>query len=119
MDLERHHARLADARVTLGGCCARCGTQERLEFDHIDPATKRQKVTRMHTYSDVAFWAEVAKCQLLCRPCHVDKSVQEGSMDAGTYHGSRTGYRKRKCRCDACKAWNHALYEKRKARLVT
>jgi 5-methylcytosine-specific restriction endonuclease McrA len=25
----------------LDGCCARCGATEDLEFDHIDPATKR------------------------------------------------------------------------------
>ncbi len=34
----------------------------------------------MGHFSDDDFWAEVAKCQLLCRPHHKEKSSREGSF---------------------------------------
>lgn len=64
---ERHKVRLASARA---GGCVRCGSHEDLHHHHIDPGTKRCKVSAMVTYSDQAFWDEVGKCEVLCQPCH-------------------------------------------------
>jgi 5-methylcytosine-specific restriction endonuclease McrA len=59
----------------LGGRCRVCGSTERLQFDHIDPSTKRTS----------RFWAlrmcriidEIVKLQLLCWRCHRDKTLDE------------------------------------------
>jgi hypothetical protein len=47
----------------LGGTCVRCGTTEDLEFDHIDPATKRFAICADLTRAWSELLAEVAKCQ--------------------------------------------------------
>lgn len=64
----RHHERIALARA---GGCADCGTHDGpLHFHHVDPSTKLHNVTSMDTYSDEAFYAELAKCVVVCWPCH-------------------------------------------------
>jgi 5-methylcytosine-specific restriction endonuclease McrA len=65
------------ARELLGGRCRRCGGRDRLEFDHIDPATKRFTVGASLTMSRQTLAVEVAKCQLLCRECHQSKTAAE------------------------------------------
>lgn len=76
----------AMATESLGGQCVHCLndgviTTEDLDFDHIDPSTKINNITRLLSYSFTSprFWAEVAKCQLLCRPHHKAKTKLEGS----------------------------------------
>ena len=64
----------------LGGCCAHCGGTKRLEFDHVDPSTKMHKghsPSQMLAWSEERLAEEMAKCQLLCHPCHVAKTRQE------------------------------------------
>jgi hypothetical protein len=59
--------------------CVKCGSIERLELDHIDPKQKRRK-------SDHALWSwtehkrneEIAKCQVLCHKCHLEKTKTDG-----------------------------------------
>lgn len=65
-------ARLSEAKRRLGGACCHCTVSDPrlLQFDHIDPTTKRYNVTQMHHIDDETFWAEVAKCRLLCANCH-------------------------------------------------
>ena len=71
----RHAERRAMAIELLGGECANCGSNETLEFDHIDPATKVYTVATMFASRR---WElierELQKCQLLCRPCHLSKT---------------------------------------------
>lgn len=54
--------------------CVKCGyakDPQKLHFHHRNPATKIAKVSRMlHAYSMKLVWAEVAKCDLLCKRCH-------------------------------------------------
>lgn len=69
-----------EARRILGGKCMVCGTTDRLEFDHIDPKTKLHRVSDCWDFPAEFFWLEVAKCQLLCRRHHHEKSKKEGSM---------------------------------------
>lgn len=58
------------------GPCVRCGSDERLEFDHIDSDTKTVNVSRMQGWSEPRIEAEIAKCQVLCKPCHVAKTIE-------------------------------------------
>jgi hypothetical protein len=81
----------------LGGRCVKCGAIEQLEFDHIDPKTKLSH--RFWSWKPERIQAELAKCQLLCRPCHIEKSA--GEKRRPITHGTRSGYR-RGCRCHAC-----------------
>lgn len=58
--------------IKLKGPCRVCGSTNQLEFDHIDPSTK---VThRLWGYSEAKIAAELSKCQVLCRPCHQEKT---------------------------------------------
>ena len=68
-------------REYLGGKCVRCGTVENLEFDHIDPAKKSYSIASNITcFSLEELILEVDKCQLLCRPCHMKKSRENGDF---------------------------------------
>jgi hypothetical protein len=96
------------AVAQLGGHCAKCDETEGLQFDHIDPATKTMTIAKMWTASEVRFQAELAKCQLLCQPHHLEKTLAERGMTAarGT-HGTLSA--SRYCgppRCEECKAVN-------------
>jgi hypothetical protein len=66
-------------RNRLGGKCVRCGSIENLEFDHIIKETKSFTIgSSLTCFSIEELILEVDKCQLLCRPCHIDKSHEEG-----------------------------------------
>jgi 5-methylcytosine-specific restriction endonuclease McrA len=89
----------------LGGRCARCGITENLEFDHIDPPTKEFAISAGLSRSWDALVEEAAKCQLLCKPCHVAKGAEDRpEIQHGTYYV----YQYWNCRCDPCKAANAA-----------
>ena len=63
----------------LGGKCVKCGATERLDFDHIIPADKSYTIgSNITCFSLEELILEVDKCQLLCRPCHIEKSHEEG-----------------------------------------
>lgn len=95
----RWTARRASAIMYLGGKCAKCGSTDELEFDHTDPTTKLMSVARASSRSESFFWAEVDKCQLLCKPCH---KIKSDTIDNAVGHGEGlTG--KRNCRCDLCR----------------
>lgn len=100
---DRRHA---EAVEILGGHCARCPATENLQFDHVDPANKTMTIARMWTASEERFQAELAKCQLLCPPHHLEKSLAERNQrPARGTHGTVTAYRY--CgppKCDECKA---------------
>jgi len=63
----------------LGGKCVRCGATERLDFDHIIPADKSYTIgSNITCFSLEELILEVDKCQLLCRPCHIQKGRENG-----------------------------------------
>ncbi len=59
----------------LGGKCVECGATDRLQFDHIDPRSKRFEIAdKLAQYAWPRLMAELSKCQLLCFDCHIEKS---------------------------------------------
>jgi 5-methylcytosine-specific restriction endonuclease McrA len=73
----RRAERIAFAREYLGGKCARCGSTRNLDCDHIDPTTKKFGLTDRPGVSWDVWFAELQKCQLLCRVCHTKKTKNE------------------------------------------
>ena len=100
---EYNLARVTERRnlwlARLGGKCAKCGSTEQLEFDHIDPSTKEYHPTNLWTRREETVVAELAKCQLLCNSCHIEKSADEKRKIRP--HGLLK-YKKEKCRCSVC-----------------
>lgn len=66
----KYDARMAWARVRLGGKCELCHSTNKLEFDHTNPKTKRFDISHGYTKPIEVFAAEVDACRLLCRSCH-------------------------------------------------
>lgn len=72
---ERYARRRDDWIESLGGECVNCGEKESLEFDHIDPKTKEYSIAKILSGGSAEKVAsEMAKCQLLCNPCHKEKT---------------------------------------------
>lgn len=100
--LRRYHERRNKAIEFLGGKCIHCGKTEDLELDHIDPKTKSFEIGKLWSVAEVGFWAEVKKCQLLCKAAHADKSIiDSGKKSAKETHGTLSSYRY--CKCTECK----------------
>jgi hypothetical protein len=98
----RKHARRARLIEMLGGKCVRCGSTDRLEFDHIDPATKRFAIGADLSRAWDVLVEEALKTQLLCRPCHIAKGAEDRpEVPHGLYR-----YEYHKCRCEVCRAAN-------------
>lgn len=93
----RFRRRKAAAINQLGGCCVVCGSDEKLEFDHIDPQSKLYTIGMIFTHSETKLQSELLKCQLLCKSHHLEKTISQQSVDHG---GGLTG--KRNCRCSLC-----------------
>lgn len=89
----RYEKRKVAGIKALGGKCA-CGATENLEFHHIDPSTKLFNLNTSPGRSEKDWKAELAKCKLLCRECHMKQH--------GAKHGTRAGYRY--CKCELCRA---------------
>lgn len=110
--LSRYHTLMAEAREKLGGKCVLCGSLEDLEMDHIDRSTKLFTISGGWSRNPDEFWAEVAKCQLLCRDHHAEKTARERSVGHGE---GKTG--KKNCLCELCRPLKNAYARERKARL--
>ena len=61
--------------IETHGPCALCGSDERLEVDHIDPSTKI--TNSVWSWSSERRAAELAKCRVLYYECHKHKSATE------------------------------------------
>lgn len=66
-----------------GGCCQACGFDKydgALEFHHVDPTTKEDRIGRMAKGpSSPELLAELAKCVLVCSNCH--KMIHAGIIE--------------------------------------
>ena len=83
----------------IHGPCVECGSWEKLEVDH---KNRSEKVTNsVWSWSLKRRDVELAKCQVLCKSCHLKKTIRENTT---WQHGvGLKGYNKYKCRCDLCK----------------
>jgi 5-methylcytosine-specific restriction endonuclease McrA len=96
---DRYRQRVLEALDILGNKCAKCGTTEGvLDIDHINPIEKEYEITTITRLSKDKFLKELAKCQLLCQSCHIEKTKLEQGVEHG---GGLSG--KRNCRCDLCR----------------
>lgn len=86
-----------DTWLKENGPCKRCGSIEELQVDHIDPFLKVDH--KVWSWSETRRMSELAKCQVLCKPCHIQKTIEENGWNI--LHGG-TRYRQG-CRCDVCK----------------
>ena len=67
-----------------GKSCTVCGSTEFLEIDHIDPATKHPALIKIGYNGAQSIWswspsrreAELAKCQVLCKDHHKEKTIE-------------------------------------------
>ena len=101
-NLARYYKMKQEAIKILGGKCKQCGSKKKLEFDHIDPSSKKFCLTQFLRYSKEKNKKELAKCQLLCQKCHNIKTLKEkGQVPAKGTHGTLSSYRY--CKCDICK----------------
>lgn len=83
-----------------GGKCCKCESQENLEFDHRD---RNQKVDhRIWSWAEARIVEELKKCDLLCKKCHTEKSIEEMGYPERK-HGTHLMYVKAGCRCAECK----------------
>lgn len=95
----------------LGGGCARCGSTDRLETDHIDRTTKAMGIADMLSHSMPKLLVELEKCQLLCGEHHLEKTREAGDNTGGGRnklpippHGSGARYNMPNgCRCPRCR----------------
>jgi hypothetical protein len=112
----RYHNKRSALVKALGGKCSRCGNKEGpFHIDHIDRRKKKFRAADVHTVSDELVQKSLGNLQLLCVPCHAEKTRE--SWDYGMpkpKHGSYWRYRRYGCRCPACvkayreknKEWN-------------
>ena len=108
--LKKYHRRMAEAKQQFGNKCIVCGFTEDLEFDHIDPDKKSFTIGKMWSLSNAKLQIELAKCQLLCGPCHDDKHKSE--YPCGTAQKYWRG-----CRCKLCTTANSEYsYQYKQAR---
>jgi len=96
---QRNRVARIRASYMAGQCCAKCGSTENLELDHIDPSTKVDH--KIWTWTKARRDNEYAKCQWLCKSCHVDKTLAENGLKRAE-HGSVRKYRLG-CRCTGCR----------------
>jgi 5-methylcytosine-specific restriction endonuclease McrA len=116
VELQRQFQRERNARIRRswleGKACRQCGSTERLEVDHIDPADKISH--NVWSWTEARRAAELQKCQVLCHVCHKLKSAAE--LRKPIHHGTPWGYQKG-CRCRPCTdAFVGATRERRKRR---
>lgn len=101
----------------LGGKCKKCGASSNLEIDHINPLIKSISLTKLGRRYSSTFYEELEKCQLLCKECHLLKSITEGSLSKCSNKGKLThgssGYRSG-CRCVICLEYNKLRNIRRK-----
>jgi hypothetical protein len=86
----------------LGSKYARCGSTDYLQFDHIDPASKRFAIGAGLSRAWADLVEETSRCQLLCMICHREKGAEDRPEVPHSYYR----YWYWGCRCDVCRAAN-------------
>jgi hypothetical protein len=104
-DKQREYTRkwIAERRrvwLENNGPCVKCGSDENLQVDHVDPKLKISH--KVWSWSEKRRNTELAKCQILCSNCHKKKTKSERPESA---HGTARRYVKYRCRCEICRTW--------------
>lgn len=104
--LERYHRRRSDFIESRGGCCEQCRGLDDLEIDHIDPAEKGFALGKaLAGWAESRIQKELAKCQVLCKDCHAEKTrkdlAKRFNQREHWEHGTVTG--RKYCACELCK----------------
>lgn len=98
--------------IKENGPCRGCGSDENPEVDHINPQTKEIPIRSVWSRRKEIRDKELAKCQVLCKPCHNAKTILQFTRPIS--HGKRNSYQKYGCRCTGCKdaysIWRKARY---------
>lgn len=101
---KRYHDKMNAMREMLGNTCKICGDKKGpFHIDHIDASKKSMRAADIHSTNDKKVKQEIKNFQLLCKPCHKEKTNM--AWDYGvpkSDHGTVWMYRKYKCRCDKC-----------------
>lgn len=92
-----------------GGVCVVCGSDDRLEVDHIDRSLKTMEPASIWSRKEEVREKELENCQVLCYTHHLEKTNDEKEAEHGTH--SRYTSAKHKCRCEDCRK-AHAEYAK-------
>lgn len=96
---QRGRQRLIAAKVARGACagpgenqacpfrivCTETNTHW-FDLDHLDPSTKKYTIGLMNCNSDGDFEAEMAKCEMVCKICHAERTKtgrDNGSIKVG------------------------------------
>lgn len=87
--------------IKENGPCKVCGSWENLEIDHIQPSKKQIRIATIWSRKKEVRDKELAKCQVLCKKHHAEKTSKENSL-AG--HGTPKQYKNKKCTCASCAA---------------
>lgn len=70
----RYKQRRELAMSILGKECAKCGSEVDLQIDHVYWTDKAFNFAKYWNCSKKKFLEELAKCQALCKDCHIEKS---------------------------------------------
>jgi hypothetical protein len=71
---------------------------------------KTHSVNKLLASGSTKLLNELAKCQLLCKACHLAKTVAEKEPFT---HGTMYGWMRRKCGCTVCSGAKRAWYDLR------
>lgn len=108
------------AIICFGGKCKICSSLDKLHFDHVDPKTKVSH--NIWSWSSERLREELIKCQLLCKDCHLKKTMKENNLTP-VPHGHIKKYKIHRCKCALCRKANannkREREHKRKNRGVT
>lgn len=102
----------------LGGSCAICGSTKNLQFDHMDPSTKKFRISIKIDSPEEELLEELNKCQLLCSKCHKEKTLNNSEFGEKSQHGTIWRYKKYKCRCPKCRAAMSKYNKNRRRKLL-
>lgn len=80
--------------------CKICGSTKKLDLDHIN---RKNKISHnVWSWNKKKQQSELKKCQVLCKSCHLLKTIKENKVK-NVHNGiSCVAYRKG-CRCNKCR----------------
>lgn len=104
-DYQRRWVARRRAVFFRGKTCEWCGSSDRLELHHRDPARKLHHA--IWSWGEARRAAEIAKCVVVCRSCHQRAHAEARRVEAELRNpcGTWQAY-KRGCRCDRCRVAN-------------